>query len=165
MHEALDLKPRLLLHLPDLRKGQLPCRNHPGDPFLLKKCRSVRTGDRHLRARMNRQIRKIPSQIPDHSQILNDHAVGAPQIIELVDLRILEQRIDRKIDSPPMDMNIIDRLQKLLFRQVLRICPCPESRPADIDRIRPRTDCRPKALYGACRCKYLNSSSHHTSPL
>ena len=128
-------------HALELRQRAFARRHHTRKAEIAEQLRALRVVDRHLRAGMQRQLRKALPGDANHAQILHDGRVhaGANQqlkhIAQVVHLALLDQRIDGHIDLSAPLVRVLDRFLELLIVKIARIAARAESCIAQIDGV------------------------------
>ena len=142
VNKGLDLETGPFAERMKLRQGKLPRGNDAGHAVMFQKGGKFRSGDRHLRARMERKLRKDPVETAQDAEVLDQHRVNARLVIgtdkagEIAHLPFFEQCVDGQVDLCAAQMCVVDRLKELLLVRVVGVGPRAEAASPDVYRVR-----------------------------
>ena len=145
MHKTFYLKRRLGAYALYLIKRKLSCRYDPRCAACLNKLSSVGTGNRHLRARMNRKPLKAAFDKIKCAEILYDNGIKAMSVkrqkhqIKLFKLAFFKKRINRQIYAFAKHMRLIKSLEYKLLRKIIGIGTRPKALRPKIKGVCART--------------------------
>ena len=143
MHEHLQRQRRFpIAELRQLPQRQLPRQHRALDAQLPRKRHALRRRDRHLRARVNRQLRRDRPCQPHQPDILHDERIHAraaqqPQILRRrVEFPGKNQRVESDVRFHPVPMTKSHDLRQLRLGEIVRPQPRVEFRQPEINCVR-----------------------------
>ena len=128
--------------LPDFIQAAFPGQYYAADSLSLAPAYAGPVMDRHLRAGVHCQLRKLLPDDFQHAQVLHQHRVcvkipqQAQHLRHFFDLRVLHQRVYRDMNPHMAQMGIANSLLQLPAVKVSGACPCAEGGIPQVYRVR-----------------------------
>ena len=139
MDKALDLHTGLVVNETDLFQREFPCGDDSGHSDFLQEGSAVNAGHRHLRAGMEREIRKYMLKEINDTEILHDDAVQTllhiwlHEVFEVFfNLGILDQSVDGHVELFSESVRKVDGFTELGFSGIVGIRSGPEPAASDV---------------------------------
>ena len=132
MNKGLHFDGKLSFQIADLRKRELPCRNHPGYAKTCKELYRICIRHRELRACMKCKVRHFPVQHLHYTEILDDDGIKtvlikrAQEFQHAGKLFLPCERIHGDIDPDTAQMCCPQNLMERLAVKIFCVSTCTE---------------------------------------
>ena len=153
-----------------LAQAQLTGQHCADDAEFLGKRHAFRRSNRHLRARVDRQIGNRFAGKPDQSDILHNQRIDARTAaiaqhpLRRIQLACEHERVERDIRLHAMPVAELHHIHEFIVAEIIRPQPGIESRQAKVNRIRAIGHCGAQAIPAARRREQFGqimSCIHH----